>query len=67
MGLRSAGGVGFDSFLKLVGFVFTAVGLLIIYAAFTSAGQLGEGGWLFTFIGFLLICGGSLLILARTT
>ena len=66
MGLRSAGRIGFDSFLKLIGLVFTAVGVVIIYATFTSAGQLGEGGWLFTFIGSLLICAGFLLVLART-
>ncbi len=67
MSLRSAGGVGFDSFLRIIGFIFAAVGITMIYTTFTSAGQLGEGGWLFTFIGFLLICTGSLLILARTT
>jgi len=67
MGIRSAGGVGFDSFLKLVGVVFTAVGLIIIYTTFTSAGQLDEGSGIFRFIGFSFICGGFLLILARTT
>ena len=66
MGLRSAGGVSFDSFLKFIGFLFTAVGLLVMYSTTTSIGQLGQVAWLFTFIGLLLMCLGLFLILART-
>lgn len=66
MSLRSTRGVSFDSFLKFIGFLFTAVGLLVIYSSTTSIGQLGEITWLFAFIGLLLMCLGLFLILART-
>lgn len=66
MGFRSARGISFDSFLKFIGFLFTSVGLLVVYSTMTSIGQLGEGSWLFTFIGLLLMCLGLFLILART-
>jgi hypothetical protein len=66
MGIRSARGVGFDSFLKFVGFLFTAVGLLVVYSTTNSIGQLGEVAWLFTTIGLILMILGLFLILART-
>jgi len=67
LGLRSAGRAGFDAFLKLIGLLFIGLGLIIMYATQTSIGQLGEEMWLFIFIGFLLICLGLFLLLARTS
>lgn len=67
MGIRSPTGIGFDSFLKIVGFLFATIGLLIAYGTLTSIRQLGEVSWLFVSISSLLVCAGLFLILARTT